>query len=94
VWGGIAVTTDIKCAKCKVPIQGLGKPDPKSIGVCPVCGASDTQENIMREAGEYVHQQTTENLGNPFRDLARRHKSFKFTEAPRQKRAFRFIVDI
>ena len=88
------MTTDVQCAKCKVALEGASDTDPEAIFTCPVCGVSDTQENVLREISEYVAEQTTEHISSSFRDAARRDKNLKFTEAPRQKREFRFIVDL
>jgi hypothetical protein len=84
---------DIKCAKCKVPIQVASDPKPDTIVSCPVCGISDTFENAGREAADYKHEKTMEALNSPIQELAGRAKGFQFTPATGQKRSYRFVVD-
>lgn len=83
---------NVICAKCKVPIEAVSKPDAKTVFSCPVCGVSDTRENAMREAAEHLREQAIEGFHRPFKQLAARSKSFKFTPAPSKKRHYRFVL--
>lgn len=83
-----------KCARCDVPLKG--PPDPKSDDrlACPVCGESDSFENVMRETAEYVVQKMSEALGDGLGDIARKSGgAIKVTANHRPHRNYRFIVD-
>jgi predicted RNA-binding Zn-ribbon protein involved in translation (DUF1610 family) len=49
-----AATGKFFCASCNVPLQVRGEPDDQNVGFCPQCGASDTLENIAREAIDHM----------------------------------------
>lgn len=44
----------VKCAACKVPLEGPDDSRPDSFIACPSCGTGDTRENIEREVADYA----------------------------------------
>jgi hypothetical protein len=47
-------TRPVLCARCNVRVELPADPNPETIVACPVCGESDTLENVLRESGQYL----------------------------------------
>lgn len=88
----MTTTYEIKCAKCDVPVELVTEANAK-IARCSVCGMSDTQENAVREAGDYVTDQVAKGLDDMLAGIARGSKMMKHTPGSRDHRTYRFIVD-
>jgi hypothetical protein len=89
-----AQNAEVKCAKCKVALQGPSAPKPQDRFSCPKCGVWDSYENVMREVGEQAQEQLAARLAHSMRAATRGNKYVKVTEKPRAKRSHRFIVDL
>jgi hypothetical protein len=89
-----AQQTEVKCATCKVALQGPSAPKPQDRFSCPKCGIGDSYENVMREVGNHAREQLADGLARSMRAATRGSKYVKFVEKPRAKRAHRFIVDL
>ena len=90
-----AQNPQIKCAKCKVPLQGPADAQPQDRFACPSCGEGDSLDNILREVGEVAGDQAADFLERGMRRAARQSGGFiKIKEQPRGKRSHRFIVDL
>jgi len=85
---------EVKCAACKVALQGPSVPKPQDRFSCPKCGVGDSYENVMREVGEHAQEQLADGLARSMRAATRGNKYVKFTEKPRAKHSHRFIVDL
>jgi hypothetical protein len=56
----------ILCGRCHINVEPRVNPDGHTLLVCPKCGESDTAENAVREAGEYlIDKATRESLPGP-----------------------------
>jgi hypothetical protein len=86
-------THQIKCAKCNVPIEGPADAKADSMVGCPICGISDTKENVEREAADYVTRQTADALDAMIEGISRSHKWITHTQGTRENKAYRFVVD-
>ncbi|MDP1837770.1 MAG: hypothetical protein Q8N31_06095 [Reyranella sp.] len=84
---------DVKCAKCNVPIEGPVDAKPESAVSCPVCGISDTLENVNREAAEYVTSKAADALSDKLAGVARGSKFMTYKQGPRNHKIYRFVVD-
>ena len=85
----------VKCAKCNVALQGPSiSRNPEDVFSCPICGVSDTFENIMREAQEYFTEKTGGILASYFEKVTRGNKFLTFKKSRRHKKAHRFIVEM
>ena len=82
------------CGKCKVALKGPAEPEPESVFACPVCGESDTYQNVVRIAGEVFHEQSARFLQEKARSVAAGSKFITFKGEPVPKRQHRFIVDL
>jgi hypothetical protein len=86
--------TEVKCGTCKVPLKGPVDAKADDRFTCPEGGNGDTYENVLREVGEYVKEQTAQHLERQMADIARWNKMFQFTPASRPQQSYRFIVDL
>lgn len=89
-----AQNAQIKCAKCKIPLQGPRNPKPQDRFSCPKCGIGDSYQNVMREVGNQAEDYLANRITQAMRNATRGSKHLKFTEKPRAKRSYRFIVDV
>ncbi|GGZ21946.1 hypothetical protein [Asticcacaulis endophyticus] len=85
-------THKILCNACKVELKGLADTDPQLYG-CPVCGISDTRDNVMREATEYTKEMIARDFQDSVRNTARKSKLLKFSGKPIPHGVYRFITD-
>jgi len=81
------------CAKCQVPPEAVTDDNGEDRFACPVCGESDTRENILREVGEHVKEVAARSLQELARETARRSKFITFSGEPIPKGSYRFISD-
>lgn len=89
------MANQIKCMRCKVPLQGLivdGKPKGKFS--CPRCGRGDTYPNILREIGEQAKEKAADKITGAFERATRGSKSLTFKKSRRPKKVYRFTVDL
>ena len=84
----------VLCAKCRVPIKGPAKPDPDSVLSCPVCGESDTFDNIKGELAQQAKEHLAKHFQAAMGKAARGSKSLKYTPGAIPKRTYRFVVDL
>lgn len=89
----MTTTYDIKCAKCNVSINGPADAEPQTLVSCPVCGISDTRENVEREVADYVASKASDALTANLERIARNSKFMTFTSGSPDHRSYRFIVD-
>lgn len=89
----MTTTHQIKCAKCSVPIEGPSDAKADSIVGCPVCGVSDTKENVEREAADYVTRQAANALSAKLAGIASGNKWMTYKRGARDNKAYRFIID-
>lgn len=83
----------ILCARCKVPIKGSGDPETDAIVTCPICGETDSLENALREASEYMADKVVHgSLDAMFAGL-KGSPNIKVTTNPLPERGYRFIFD-
>jgi hypothetical protein len=87
-------TQPIKCARCKVAVETVTKPNCESIVTCPRCGLSDKLKNVEREVADFAAEHVAQQLDAAFKGIARRNKALTYTAGSRTKRRYRFIVDL
>ncbi|MBB4362170.1 DNA-directed RNA polymerase subunit M/transcription elongation factor TFIIS [Bradyrhizobium sp. CIR18] len=83
----------ILCGNCKSDLTGPAGHTSDSIFVCPTCGASDTYENVIKEAQAYFEEMVAEHLEKQMKNIAQGNESITYTASSRPKRKFRFILD-
>lgn len=91
------MASDIKealCGKCKVALKGPAEPEAQSVFACPVCGESDTYENVVRIAGEFFAEESARYLQEKARAVAAGSKFITFKGELIPQRQHRFIVDL
>ncbi|WP_374545407.1 hypothetical protein [Rhodoblastus sp.] len=81
----------ILCASCHVALEGPADPQPNDVFSCPTCGANDTFENVIREAGEYHADKLVRGMFNSFGGSSG-SGFIKMTVTQPQQRSFRFIT--
>ncbi len=86
-------THTIKCAKCNVPVEKQPSAQAEDIVGCPICGVSDTQENVVREAGDYATSKVSSALDSMLEGFASGSESMTYQKGPRDHKSYRFIVD-
>ena len=79
-------THQIKCAKCGGPIEGPSDAKADTIVSCPVCGISDTKENVERETADYITRQASDALGAKLEGIASGYKWMTYKKGPRAPR--------
>jgi uncharacterized Zn finger protein (UPF0148 family) len=89
----MSTTYEIKCAKCKVPVKGPVDAKAETTVSCPVCGISDTLENVEREAADYVARQAVDALDAQMKGIASQSKWMTYEQGPRDNKVYRFVVD-
>lgn len=88
-----AQQAEVKCAQCKIALQGPTNPKPQDRFSCPRCGIGDSYQNVMRDVRGHVEEQLGNRITQLMRNATRGSKYLQFTEKPRAKRRYRFIVD-
>lgn len=83
----------VKCAKCKVPLQGPADARADSFIACPSCGMGDTRENVEREVADYAASRVSQALDAMVEDFALGIGQKSNLEGPREQRTYRFIID-
>lgn len=83
----------VKCANCKVPLEGPDDARPDSFIACPSCGTGDTRENVEREIAEYAASRISQALDAMVEDFASGLGQKSNLEGPRPQRTFRFVID-
>ncbi|MFZ5680746.1 MAG: hypothetical protein EKK35_06345 [Bradyrhizobiaceae bacterium] len=83
-------TKPILCSKCETQVNIVPDPKPQDLVTCPVCGDSDTFENVKRSLGE----QATEWAQKKLRATFSGSKAWKYTEGVTLKRNHRFVVNL
>ncbi len=83
----------VKCAKCKVPLEGPDDARADSLIACPSCGMGDTRENVEREVAEYMASGVSQALDAMVEGFALGLGQSSNLEGPRAERVFRFIID-
>jgi hypothetical protein len=61
------------------------------MAVCPTCGESDTVENAVGEAGDYLAEKIAREALAPFENMAS-SPSMKVTVTHSPERSYRFIL--
>jgi hypothetical protein len=80
-------TRPVLCARCHVRVELPADSNPETKVSCPVCGESDTLENVLRESGQYLaHKLLSETLRNAISQSS----ALTFKEGPEVH--FRFIT--
>ena len=69
-------TTTILCGSCHIAVEQRVNPDGQGMAICPTCGQSDTRENALREAGEYLVDKTMRDFASS-NDMPGRHNDHK-----------------
>lgn len=82
----------LKCANCDVALQGPADAKPQDRVSCPSCGAGDTLENALADAGEYAAEQISDALGRELEAALRHSKTMKLTKTHGPRNAHRFII--
>lgn len=85
--------TQILCGADKVPLKPVANSNPESWR-CPVCGITDTRENVLREAQEHAKEVVARGFQSALRKGASGHSGLKFTGKVIPKRQHRFITDL
>jgi hypothetical protein len=73
------------CGVCNVPVNEGTDAQGNALVICPSCGVSDTPENAVREAGEYL-------IDKLMRESLPESNSPGMTITHPPKRSFRFIL--
>lgn len=60
----------ILCGGCHIPIKEMANPEGQMMAVCPTCGVSDTLENAIGEAADYLRDEADRELMAPFEDTS------------------------
>jgi hypothetical protein len=82
------VAVVIGCNQCRAPLKGPAEPDADSVFACPVCGESDTFDNVRRSIVEFFRESAADELD----DTARNTEPITFNETPRPEGDYRFIA--
>jgi hypothetical protein len=82
------------CARCKCALELIPDAQPEPRAACPQCGEGDTVENIQREVGEYVKEQTAQAMIKDIANGVRGSKYLKFTSNFHPNGRHRFVVDL
>ena len=84
----MAILHGVKCARCRIPLQGTG--DTFS---CPKCGVRDTRAGIDREIAEQFHEKRRRGLQDKVRNVLDGMKGNGVTRTLITARPYRFIYD-
>lgn len=84
-------TKTILCGRCHVPVEERANPDGQMMAACPTCGESDTVENAVGEAADYLTDKIARKTLAPF-DNMRSTKFMKVTVTHSPQRSYRFIL--
>ncbi len=84
-------TNPILCGKCHVEIEERTNPNGKVMAVCPTCGVSDTVENAVGEAADYLADKIAREAMAPFESMPS-SKFVKVTVTHSPQRTYRFIL--
>ncbi len=84
----------VKCSQCQVPLERSAEPNPESRYSCSVCGVSETEENIMREVGDYFVEHCAAGFDKILSDTARGNKFLKYEGSLAKKVHHRFVIDL
>jgi hypothetical protein len=84
----------ILCGKCRVGLEGPAEPDPESVYTCPVCGQSDSFENVMASVTAFSEELMAEKFDKMLVDSFRSSKMIKVTGKPNHKGFHPFITDM
>jgi DNA-directed RNA polymerase subunit RPC12/RpoP len=89
----ISSETEVKCSKCKVPVEGPADAKDNDVFSCPRCGASDTLKNIIEAAGESAAQQIGDHIFAGLERTARASKNMTVSRSRTPKKQPRFYID-
>lgn len=84
-------TNPILCGRCHVEVEERANLDGQMMAICPTCGASDTVENAVREAGEYLTDKLAREMLDPFENIPS-SPFLKVTVTHSPQRTYRFIL--
>ncbi|NOT41632.1 MAG: hypothetical protein HOP13_14170 [Alphaproteobacteria bacterium] len=87
-------TKQIKCARCKVTLEGPTDAKGQDVFACPICGNADNLENIHRELANYMQEHAATSLQNSMRKSFANNKFIKYKPGIIHKRTYRFMVDL
>jgi hypothetical protein len=84
-------TKPILCGRCHVAVDERIDPNGQAMAVCPQCGVTDTVENAVGEAGEYLAEKVAREMTAPFENMPS-SKFMKVTVTHSPQKHFRFIL--
>jgi hypothetical protein len=90
----MTATKQVKCARCKVALEGPANPKPQDRFECPRCGVGDTYKRVMADVAAHAKEQMADATTRAFETAFRNSKNVKLTKGPRPHKAHRFIVDL
>jgi hypothetical protein len=94
VFGGDIImgeTKAILCGRCHVAVEERANPDGQMMAVCASCGESDTVENAVGEAGDYLAEKVARDALAGFENMPS-SPYMKVTVAHSPERTYRFIL--
>jgi hypothetical protein len=84
-------TQTVLCGRCRVAVEERSDPDGQMMAVCPTCGESDTVENAVEEAADYLTNKIAREAMAPFENIPS-SKFMKVTVTHSPRRDYRFIL--
>jgi hypothetical protein len=81
----------ILCGKCHVEVEQRVDDEGNNLAVCPSCGVSDTVDNAIRDAADYLTEKIARDALKPFERM-RSTPTMKVTVTHAPEREHRFIV--
>jgi NAD-dependent SIR2 family protein deacetylase len=84
-------TKTVLCGSCHVAVEERANPDGHMMAVCPTCGESDTVENAVGEAADYLTNKIAREAMAPFENIPS-SKFMKVTVTHPPERHYRFIL--
>ncbi len=85
--------TQALCGTHKVPLERIPDSDPERWN-CPVCGVSDTRENVLREVMQHSKEVVARGFQNSIRNGIRNNPMIKAVGNLVPKGHYRFISDL
>jgi hypothetical protein len=84
-------TKTVLCGRCHIAVEERANSDGQVMAVCPTCGESDTVENAVGEAADYLTDKIAREAMAPFENMpSTNFMKVMVTHSP--QRTYRFIL--